>query len=38
VRGGAWDYLRVLAQFMADWRPADCRADNLGFRVAAVAA
>ena len=39
VRGGAWDYLpRLLRSSWRDWRPADHRADNLGFRVAAVAA
>ena len=37
VRGGAWDYLpRLLRSSWRDWRPADHRADNLGFRVAAV--
>jgi formylglycine-generating enzyme required for sulfatase activity len=39
VRGGAWDYLpRLLRSAWRDWRPADYRADNLGFRVAAVSA
>jgi formylglycine-generating enzyme required for sulfatase activity len=37
VRGGAWDYLpRLLRSSWRDWRPADYRADNLGFRVAAI--
>ncbi len=35
VRGGAWDYLpRLLRSSWRDWRPADQRVDNLGFRVA----
>jgi formylglycine-generating enzyme required for sulfatase activity len=35
VRGGAWDYLpRLLRSSWRDWRPAEHRADNLGFRVA----
>jgi formylglycine-generating enzyme required for sulfatase activity len=35
VRGGAWDYLpRLLRSAGRDWRPADQRADNIGFRVA----
>ena len=35
IRGGAWDYLpRLLRSAWRDWRPADCRADNIGFRVA----
>ncbi len=35
VRGGAWDYLpRLLRSPWRDWRLADERADNLGFRVA----
>ena len=35
VRGGAWDYLpRLLRSAWRDWRPADQRADNIGFRVA----
>ncbi|MDB6015932.1 MAG: hypothetical protein JWR19_421 [Pedosphaera sp.] len=35
VRGGAWDYLpRLLRSAWRDWRPADERADNVGFRVA----
>lgn len=35
IRGGAWDYLpRLLRSSWRDWRSADCRADNLGFRVA----
>lgn len=39
VRGGAWDYLpRLLRSAWRDWRPADHRADNIGFRVATVAA
>jgi formylglycine-generating enzyme required for sulfatase activity len=34
VRGGAWDYLpRLLRSSWRDWRRADERADNLGFRV-----
>ena len=34
VRGGAWDYLpRLLRSAWRDWRPADQRADNIGFRV-----
>jgi len=37
VRGGAWDYLpRLLRSPWRDWRLADERADNLGFRVAAT--
>lgn len=37
IRGGAWDYLpRLLRSSWRDWRPADYRADNLGFRVAAA--
>ncbi len=36
VRGGAWDYLpRLLRSAWRDWRFADERADNVGFRVAA---
>ena len=39
IRGGAWDYLpRLLRSSWRDWRPADQRADNLGFRVAASGA
>ncbi len=35
VRGGAWDYLpRLLRSAWRDWRPAEQRADNIGFRVA----
>jgi formylglycine-generating enzyme required for sulfatase activity len=35
IRGGAWDYLpRLLRSAWRDWRPADFRADNIGFRVA----
>jgi formylglycine-generating enzyme required for sulfatase activity len=35
IRGGAWDYLpRLLRSAWRDWRTADCRADNVGFRVA----
>jgi formylglycine-generating enzyme required for sulfatase activity len=35
VRGGAWDYLpRLLRSAWRDWRAADQRADNVGFRVA----
>ena len=35
IRGGAWDYLpRLLRSAWRDWREADHRADNLGFRVA----
>ena len=35
IRGGAWDYLpRLLRCSWRDWRPADFRADNVGFRVA----
>jgi formylglycine-generating enzyme required for sulfatase activity len=35
VRGGAWDYLpRLLRSPWRDWRVADERVDNLGFRVA----
>jgi formylglycine-generating enzyme required for sulfatase activity len=34
MRGGAWDYLpRLLRSSWRDWRPAEERADNLGFRV-----
>jgi formylglycine-generating enzyme required for sulfatase activity len=34
IRGGAWDYLpRLLRSAWRDWRPADFRADNIGFRV-----
>jgi formylglycine-generating enzyme required for sulfatase activity len=36
VRGGAWDYLpRLLRSAWRDWRLAEQRADNIGFRVAA---
>jgi formylglycine-generating enzyme required for sulfatase activity len=36
VRGGSWDYLpRLLRRAWRDWRPADQRADNIGFCVAA---
>jgi formylglycine-generating enzyme required for sulfatase activity len=36
IRGGAWDYLpRLLRSAWRDWRPADFRADNIGFRVVA---
>jgi formylglycine-generating enzyme required for sulfatase activity len=35
VRGGAWDYLpRLLRCSWRDWRLAEERADNIGFRVA----
>ena len=35
VRGGAWDYMpRLLRSAWRDWRPADQRSDNVGFRVA----
>jgi formylglycine-generating enzyme required for sulfatase activity len=35
VRGGAWDYLpRLLRSSWRDWRFADLRMDNIGFRVA----
>jgi formylglycine-generating enzyme required for sulfatase activity len=35
VRGGAWDYLpRLLRSSWRDWRFAEERADNIGFRVA----
>jgi formylglycine-generating enzyme required for sulfatase activity len=35
IRGGAWDYLpRLLRSSWRDWRPAEYRADNIGFRVA----
>ncbi len=35
IRGGAWDYLpRLLRSSWRDWRLADERADNIGFRVA----
>jgi len=35
IRGGAWDYLpRLLRSSWRDWREANFRADNLGFRVA----
>lgn len=35
IRGGAWDYLpRLLRSSWRDWRDANHRADNLGFRVA----
>ena len=35
IRGGAWDYLpRLLRSAWRDWRDADHRADNIGFRVA----
>jgi formylglycine-generating enzyme required for sulfatase activity len=35
IRGGAWDYLpRLLRSAWRDWRQADCRTDNIGFRVA----
>jgi formylglycine-generating enzyme required for sulfatase activity len=37
VRGGAWDYLpRLLRSPWRDWRMADERADNLGFRVSVI--
>lgn len=37
IRGGAWDYLpSLLRSSWRDWRDSDFRADNLGFRVAAV--
>ena len=35
IRGGAWDYLpRLLRSSWRDWRLANQRADNIGFRVA----
>ena len=35
IRGGAWDYLpRLLRSSWRDWRLAQHRADNVGFRVA----
>lgn len=35
IRGGAWDYLpRLLRSSWRDWRLANERADNIGFRVA----
>ena len=35
IRGGAWDYLpRLLRSAWRDGLPADCRRDNLGFRIA----
>jgi formylglycine-generating enzyme required for sulfatase activity len=35
IRGGAWDYLpRLLRSSWRDWRPANHRGDNIGFRVA----
>ncbi|HTR42526.1 MAG TPA: formylglycine-generating enzyme family protein [Pseudomonadales bacterium] len=35
IRGGAWDYLpSLLRSSWRDWREANFRADNLGFRVA----
>jgi formylglycine-generating enzyme required for sulfatase activity len=35
IRGGAWDYLpRLLRSSWRDWRLANHRADNIGFRVA----
>jgi formylglycine-generating enzyme required for sulfatase activity len=35
IRGGAWDYLpRLLRSSWRDWRLADHRADNIGFRIA----
>jgi formylglycine-generating enzyme required for sulfatase activity len=35
IRGGAWDYLpRLLRNSWRDWRKADQRTDNIGFRVA----
>jgi len=35
IRGGAWDYMpRLLRSSWRDGRPADQRADNVGFRVA----
>jgi formylglycine-generating enzyme required for sulfatase activity len=35
IRGGAWDYLpRLLRSSWRDWRLANGRADNIGFRVA----
>src|SRR5581483_819273 len=38
IRGGAWDYLpRLLRSAWRDWRPADQRTDNIGFRVASDA-
>lgn len=34
IRGGAWDYLpRLLRSSWRDWRAANQRADNIGFRV-----
>jgi formylglycine-generating enzyme required for sulfatase activity len=34
IRGGAWDYLpRLLRSSWRDWRTADYRADNIGFRL-----
>lgn len=34
IRGGAWDYLpRLLRSSWRDWRNADYRADNIGFRL-----
>lgn len=37
VRGGAWDYLpRLLRSSWRDWRWANERADNIGFRVATM--
>jgi len=35
LRGGSWDYLpRLLRSCWRDWLFADCRRDNVGFRVA----
>ena len=35
IRGGAWDYMpRLLRSSWRDWRLANQRADNIGFRVA----
>lgn len=35
IRGGAWDYLpRLLRSAWRDALPADCRRDNVGFRIA----
>lgn len=35
IRGGAWDYLpRLVRSAWRDGLPADCRRDNLGFRIA----